>query len=107
MKPLSPREAEERKDRSIPDFVIGAFNDLIVKNLNLSGEAVIRQEDILRRIMASPDRPREVSRQDLFDNHWMDVEPFFRRAGWTVVYDMPAYCETYEPTFTFRKRGKK
>ena len=46
--------------------------------------------------------PKDVTRSTLFDNNWLDIEPIYRRAGWVVEYDKPAYCEDYPATFTFK-----
>ena len=45
--------------------------------------------------------PEEVTRATIFDNNWLDIEPTYRKAGWKVIYDGPAYCENYPATFTF------
>jgi len=44
------------------------------------------------------------TRDEVFDKGWLNIEPMYRAAGWKVVYDKPAYNESYEPTFTFTKR---
>lgn len=38
-----------------------------------------------------------------FEARWLKVESIFKAVGWDVVYDAPAYCESYDPTFTFKK----
>lgn len=40
----------------------------------------------------------------VYGKQYLDVEDIYRKEGWKVVYDKPAYCETYEPTFTFSKK---
>jgi hypothetical protein len=45
-----------------------------------------------------------VSRQEVFDNQWLDIEDIYREAGWKVSYDKPAYNETYKAYFTFSRR---
>jgi len=99
--PITPDEAKKLKNHSIPDEVIKAFNDMIVEKLS-SGRAVIKQKDVVARIVAAT----QITEDQLFDNHWLDVEDVFRKAGWTVKYDKPAYCENYDAYFEFsRKRN--
>ena len=107
MKPITPKEAKSKKNQSIPAFVIECFNEAITEALDLNGRAVIQQEDILNRIIRHSEMPKAIGRQGVFDRGWLDVEPIFRQAGWIVEYDKPAYCETYEPTFTFKDKEKK
>lgn len=43
-----------------------------------------------------------------FDGHdinsWVDFEDLYRKQGWKVVYDKPAYCETYKAYFVLSKK---
>jgi hypothetical protein len=43
-------------------------------------------------------RPRQ---QVIFDNHWLDIEDHYRKAGWKVTYDKPSYYEDYDAFFKF------
>ena len=74
------------KDKVVifPDEVFKVFNRLIVFHLR-DGQASINQDEIVK-------------------NGWLDIEDVYAGAGWEVEYDKPGYCETYEPTFTFRKK---
>lgn len=99
MKPLSPAQVAEKAQTSIPDYIIEAVNNLLVKEYR-NGSATISQKDILKEIR----RIHSGTNLDvIFDNGWMDFEPTFRKAGWKVTYDKPAYCETYEPSYEFSK----
>lgn len=101
VQPITPDEAVVRKGAIIPDFVIESFNELIAENLTLSGRAVISQDDVVSRILSKCTLATD--RQSIYERKWLDVEPLYRAAGWHVVYDKPAYYESYEPTFTFTK----
>lgn len=101
VKPISPNDVEGKKLEGIPDQVIEAFNELIAKNWR-STEAVIKQRDVVKLILEK----LNIESGQIYDNGWLDVEPVYRKAGWNVEYDKPAYCESYEPTFTFRKKRK-
>lgn len=46
MKVFTPKDAKEHKLASIPDFVYGAFNNLLVKNYD-AYSTVILQDEVL------------------------------------------------------------
>lgn len=101
IRPVTPDEIQEVKNNDIPPEIIEIFNLLIVKNWN-GRSATVMQNTAMAQAVAKLD----VSRQFIFDNHWMDVEDVFRRAGWKVEYDKPGHNESYEANFTFTKPTK-
>jgi hypothetical protein len=113
IKPISPNEVVSQKAKAvIPDYVFEAFNFLISKNFR-NGSATVKQNEVVDRIVSreydihdNTPPSRQITREYLFDNHLLDVEDVYREAGWVVEYDKPAYCETYEATFKFTKKGK-
>jgi hypothetical protein len=50
--------------------------------------------------------PEGSTRQQVFDNNWLDVEDIFRKAGWKVNYEKPAYNESYPASFKFQQQRK-
>jgi hypothetical protein len=100
--PITPQEAIMERIESIPDFVIKAFNEMIVENLEGKYSTVLQKDVVKRIITLSPER---LTSGDIFKKHLLDVEDAFRKAGWTVVYDQPAYDEDYEPSFRFSFKG--
>lgn len=98
-KPISPKKV--KKIISFPKEVITIFNDLITKHWNGS-EAHFTQTEAVDLIT----KKLKISSQKIFDNHWLDVEPVYRQAGWIVEFDQPAYCESYEASFKFKKGSK-
>jgi len=104
IKPITPAEVE---NKPIPDEIIAAFNDLIIKNYR-SGEATVHQKEALKLARKNfDDAGKKVTSEQIceqiFDNGWMDVESTFMKAGWKVTYDKPAYHESYEAYFVFKK----
>lgn len=97
-KPITPKEIGSKN--SFPEEVIDAFNELIPKN----GGIVMQNEVIDLIISKMQANGKEVSREDVFKNRWLDVEAVYRKAGWKVEYDKPGYNETYEASFSFRKK---
>jgi hypothetical protein len=106
MKPISPKDAVTQKRHSLPDYVIQAFNEIIGEHLNAHGSSTFRQEKVVDRIAELHFKVtgEKLVRQEVFNKHWLDVEPLFEDAGWRVTYDKPAYNETYPATFTFRDK---
>ena len=103
--PIKPKDVVSAKQESLPDQVIEAFNELIAENWKGSS-AKIRQDDALKGIRKKF-TPKRVTSQTILDNNWLDIEEVYRKAGWDVYYDNPAYNETYEPTFEFSKKSKR
>lgn len=104
VKPISPNEI---KLKEFPDFVLIAFNELLQDSFNKQKIIIITQEKAINKIIevsGRTDYRSTVSRQAIFDNHWLDVEDIYRETGWKVYYDKPGYCETYEASWTFSKK---
>lgn len=99
--PIRPDEVADAKTAAIPDAVFQVFNELIV--LDWSGRsAVVKQEDVVQLLIER----HGMNRNEIFSQHLLNVEDSYRRLGWTVVYDKPAYNESGIATFTFSKSVK-
>ena len=59
------------------------------------------QDDVAKLIVQ-----KGLKRQDIFDNHWLDVEDLYRKNGWKVDYDKPGYNESYNAYFVFSAKTK-
>mgnify|MGYP003512507362 CR=1 FL=1 len=95
-KPITPAEVVDKKKEQLPNEVIDAFNALIAANIT-NGRARIRVEDIITLIKLK----LGVTREQVYEKHYLDVEDIYREVGWKVEYDQPGYCESYDATFTF------
>lgn len=98
--PFTPQEARKRAglDNHLPSEVIEAFEECIVKNLE-GEQAQFNQNEVVRLIL---DKMPQVTRKEVFDNNWLDVEEAFKETGWTVEYTNPGYNREYI-TFTFKE----
>lgn len=100
MPPITPQEAEESLAGNIPEEVLSVFNTLIAAGFSGGdSKSTIRQEDVIKVLVN-----QGFKRADIFYNGWLNVEPLYRKAGWKVEYDKPAFNESYPATFTFSKR---
>lgn len=94
--PVTPSEVKEQAGSHIPDEVIECVNALL-----LAGTRAFGHDKIIEAIQR---KVPNVSRSEIFKWNWLDFEPVFRKAGWSVDYDKPAYNESYEATWTFREK---
>jgi hypothetical protein len=97
IKPLRPSEIAEKAKLEIPNVVIQAVNTLLIRNYR-QGSIKIYQDELIKEIQKIDD---SFSSADIFSGRMLDFEDVFNDFGWRVVYDKPAYCENYEPNFTF------
>ena len=105
MKPISPKDASLKAITKFPKEVIETFNELIIENLKVIGvtagvkkaTASFTQDTVVARICTKMD----ITRSEVFDNKYLDIEPLFEGEGWFVEYDKPAYNENYPSKFTF------
>lgn len=95
--PISPEEVRKKRIDYIPAIIFEVFNELIISHFN-GEKSVVRQDDVLNKVCTEESG---LSRQTVFEKHYLDIEDFYREKGWKVEYDKPAYCETYPATFTF------
>lgn len=98
MKPISPKDVVNKKREALPEKVLEAFNELIARNWD-DYSSVVLQKEVANLIASKLD----ITTSEVYSNHYLDVEDIYRKAGWIVEYDKPAYCETYEASFTFTK----
>ena len=95
--PITPSEAIKAKTQAIPSEVFQVFDELIVRNLDLDGQAMVDQYEAVTMIAER----MKIHRSVVFANNWMDVEEAYRQAGWLVEYDKPAYYENYKAYYMF------
>jgi hypothetical protein len=95
VKPISPHEVLPRRLELIPPIVFEIFNELITKNFD-GRRASVAQCDVVERLIAQGHE-----RSAIYENRWLDIETYYKKAGWRVHYDKPAYNESYAPFFVF------
>ena len=94
--PIKPSEIKQ----IIPEFIIKGANECIQDHYQeLVRCSKFTQDELMKYIWKYA--PEGITRETIFDNHWLDIEPTYRKVGWKVEYDKPAYYESYPATFTF------
>lgn len=87
--PILPEEVT----LEIPDEIFEEFNRLI-KNRWDGKESVVYQDEIIAIVE---------DKLEGFKMEWLDIEPYYKRVGWRVVYDTPDVDENFRSYFSFRK----
>lgn len=100
VEPIKPGEMAQAKANTVPDLVKQVWNKLITKNWN-GYSARITQKEAVETLMSS----LGVTRADITNGGYLNIEDLYRGAGWRVVYDKPGYCEDYDAFFEFIKKG--
>lgn len=102
--PITPDEVSAKKIEAINPIMIKAVNELIVKNWNGS-YSTFKQKDLVSLYLELAGMYNtESNREKLHTDKQLDIEELFEAHGWKVVYDRPAWNETYPTTFTFEKK---
>lgn len=97
IKPIKPSEVVAAK--AIPDFVVDVFNKLIARDFD-GNESKIRQREVITLLSSD----YGVSREQVFQKGFLNIESLFTAAGWEVDYDRPGYNEDYDAFFIFTKK---
>jgi hypothetical protein len=96
--PIRPEDVGAAKAAALPDFVLEAVNHLLATKIS-GGRARLMLTEVVDEILRRA--PEGTARQDCFTKHWVDFEPVYRDAGWSVVYDKPGYNESGEESYLF------
>jgi len=95
--PIKPGDVVKVKQGTIPDAVIEAFNELIVKKFD-GRSATVRQDEVISLLVT-----KGLKEEAIYENGWLDVEGIYEKSGWEVAYDKPGYNESYAAFFVFTK----
>ncbi len=101
VKPITPEEAKDSIIRSFPDYIIESVNELIVETGRSCKYVKILREDVIKRIQSKKD----VSRDHLFNNKFLDFEDVYRDQGWSVSYDQPCRGESFKAYYKFTPKN--
>lgn len=93
---FTPSEAKKNYKETLPDFVVLAWNNQIIKNLNLSGKAkaTIKLKDIKQEIKEQNCKLNNESIDVEINQSWLNIETYLKDLGWNVVYEQPSYGDT-------------
>ena len=104
MKPITPEKVEQIRIHEMPEAIIQATNELIVRKWN-GHEATVKVYEIVNHYFSvSGEEDTAAARKELFAKHYLDIEPAYREATWKVKFDKPGYDESYDAYFVFSKK---
>ncbi len=103
MNAITPDEAIAQFKKDIPPEVISCWNEVIMNNLYVD-KKYVESHFTLEELKKALKNKVGFDDNNKMHLHWLDLEDVFRDAGWSVKYDQPAYNESYEATFTFKKK---
>ena len=101
MKPITPQKVEQIRIHEMPEAIIQAVNELIVRSWNGSSATVKVEEIVDQYYRVSGEERNAATRKQLFDKHYLDIEPAYREAGWKVKFESPDYTESFPSYFVF------
>lgn len=99
--PIKPNEAVAKSQAGIPDVVFETFNSLLTQRTSPAStkqEITITQNEVVDILQASG-----LSLGKIFNEHWLDVEDLYRKAGWKVNFIKQPYYESASNYFTFTR----
>jgi hypothetical protein len=103
IKPITPDEVRAGYINVIPQFVIESFNELIQKNFD-GRCSLIHLSEVKSRAKAK--QVNSALANTPFDDKWLNVERYYRDAGWIVQYESPDWGDTWKPFFRFTTPSK-
>jgi hypothetical protein len=103
IKPITPDEIMGELENIIPQSIILAVNELLTEKYRGTGDVSIKQKDIIERAILIDET---LTSNIIFEKKYMDFEELYKKSGWSVSYDKPAYNENYDAYFIFNKKKK-
>lgn len=106
IEPLSPTEIQVKWTKVFEPLVIEAVNNLLIKKYSPNKkDFVIKQHEITTEIKCllgdQTMEQKDIKIKELYANNQLDIEEFYRKAGWEVLYDKPGYNEMHDAFFEF------
>lgn len=99
--PLSPEQALQLKKQDLPDYVLKAWNDLIVLSLDSLGRATIGNI----AISAALAKAAGSDSLHVIQQKWLDVAGHFDRVGWDVSAPPENMFYHPEAEWVFKPKG--
>jgi len=100
--PMRPKELLAMKRSQIPEAVFDAFNKLIASNWDGCKAIILKSEavDALTKALG-------VENSEIYRLGYLEIDDLYRREGWLVEYDKPAYNENYQASWTFQMESTR
>ena len=101
IKPITPQELDA--EFTLPDYILKGVNALLKEEYRGKGTITLKQKDVVKKIISFA--PTTITKNELFEKKYLDFEPIYRKAGWSVTYESPSYGDSdFEPYYNFTKK---
>ena len=97
---FTPAQAlQYKEEKVIHPGIFEIVNEMLAEQYDGGKYGVtLMQPEIIKRFL---EKYPDIERETIFEKNWLDFEKIYKKRGWKVEYDKPAYCETYDPSFKF------
>ena len=105
---FSPAMVRAKKTESIPNEIFDATNELLIQRYSPGQRIIIEMEEIVqlaKNKMMKFSNPQVD--ENFYENNWLDIESYYRDAGWTVLFYKPLYNESFNAYFDFLEKNAK
>jgi hypothetical protein len=111
--PITPAEVAAYQAANFPSYVFDAFNELIASKYVPGRDVIITQKEAVDLIFAKAnkglvgtidDDGLKLTRNDIYNKGYLNIEAAYDKQGWVVNYDKPGYDESYDAFFKFKVR---
>lgn len=96
--PITPKQADSARKSKIPNEVIEIFNRQIASAWD-GRVATVKQDHVVTSVA----NQLRMSRNEVFEKGYLDIESIYGKAGWVVRYNKPGIGETFDAYFEFKK----
>lgn len=96
IKPIKPDELPGAKRVELPDFIFQAVNDLIIEFWD-GTRAEFSQKRLVHEILQSSN----IKRHHIFSRNYLDIEYFYEKEGWSVLYRSQVNDAYIDPFYIF------
>jgi hypothetical protein len=93
--PIRPEDVPQLKKLVMPPAVIETFNSIIAKHY-LNGKSNFTKDEVVKAL-----EEKGMSRHDIYDNKWLDIEDLYRAEGWHVRYQSSGYSGDTKAMYYF------
>lgn len=97
--PISPDEIMDNLDKIIPQYVIQSVNDILKQRFRGDSGVKMTVNELVTKIQTK----KNISKQTILDEKYLDFEPLYRDNGWVVEFNTPSRDESYESYYFFTK----
>lgn len=101
-KPITPQEAIDKKQALLPGLVFRVFNDAITESWD-GRRAIVKQLMVAKQIADL----LGITEHEVYERKYLNVQEYYRYAGWDVTYPRYQCNSTHDPEFEFLRSDQR